>query len=102
METQSLVLPRPRSRSFQEAAEAWKRQEYHKTIEMLTRASQQHPANSKLLLNLGERSEERRVGKECRSRWAPYHEKKKKQKTKKEEGQKTYHSHQTVTTPDDN
>src|SRR5688572_33273855 len=24
-----------------------------------------------------ERSEERRVGKECRSRWAPYHEKKK-------------------------
>src|SRR5690554_3699587 len=25
------------------------------------------------------RSEERRVGKECRSRWAPYHEKKKKQ-----------------------
>src|SRR2546422_8087928 len=26
------------------------------------------------------RSEERRVGKECRSRWSPYHEKKKKQK----------------------
>src|SRR5689334_25019990 len=26
------------------------------------------------------RSEERRVGKECRSRWAPYHEKKKKEK----------------------
>src|SRR5438552_11744705 len=26
----------------------------------------------------GGRSEERRVGKECRSRWAPYHEKKKK------------------------
>src|SRR5437763_13991158 len=25
------------------------------------------------------RSEERRVGKECRSRWAPYHEKKKKE-----------------------
>src|SRR5438876_2389160 len=24
-----------------------------------------------------ERSEERRVGKECRSRWSPYHEKKK-------------------------
>ena len=23
--------------------------------------------------NLGERSEERRVGKECRSRWSPYH-----------------------------
>src|SRR5947209_15209964 len=26
----------------------------------------------------GARSEERRVGKECRYRWAPYHEKKKK------------------------
>src|ERR1035437_10878480 len=28
------------------------------------------------------RSEERRVGKECRSRWSPYHEKKKKKKQK--------------------
>src|SRR2546427_8076259 len=28
------------------------------------------------------RSEERRVGKECRSRWSPYHEKKKKKKTR--------------------
>src|SRR5207253_241832 len=27
-----------------------------------------------------ERSEERRVGKECRSRWSPYHEKKKREK----------------------
>src|SRR5438477_11769165 len=27
------------------------------------------------------RSEERRVGKECRSRWSPYHEKKKKKQT---------------------
>src|SRR5471030_3365135 len=27
------------------------------------------------------RSEERRVGKECRSRWSPYHSKKKKKKT---------------------
>src|SRR5690242_21524520 len=26
-----------------------------------------------LLLELGPRSEERRVGKECRSRWSPYH-----------------------------
>ena len=25
------------------------------------------------LLNYAERSEERRVGKECRSRWSPYH-----------------------------
>ena len=26
-----------------------------------------------LLLNFAHRSEERRVGKECRSRWSPYH-----------------------------
>ena len=29
------------------------------------------------------RSEERRVGKECRSRWSPYHEKKKNDKPRK-------------------
>src|SRR2546422_11633005 len=33
------------------------------------------------LLALIERSEERRVGKECRSRWSPYHSKKKKKIT---------------------
>src|SRR5437016_14538458 len=34
-------------------------------------------------LVVAERSEERRVGKECRSRWSPYHEKKKdKRKTR--------------------
>src|SRR2546427_11659002 len=31
------------------------------------------------------RSEERRVGKECRSRWSPYHLKKKKRNTEEEE-----------------
>src|SRR4030066_1097003 len=30
--------------------------------------------------NAPTRSEERRVGKECRSRWSPYHQKKKKKK----------------------
>jgi len=30
-------------------------------------------AQEQLLLLLGVRSEERRVGKECRSRWSPYH-----------------------------
>src|SRR5690349_24584087 len=30
------------------------------------------------LFSQSKRSEERRVGKECRSRWSPYHEKKKK------------------------
>src|SRR5437588_3979851 len=32
------------------------------------------------MLRGAERSEERRVGKECRSRWSPYHEKKKERK----------------------
>ena len=54
METQNPVLSRPRSSTFQEAAESWKRQDYQKTIEILTRASQKQPANPKLLLNLGE------------------------------------------------
>ena len=31
------------------------------------------PTKDKILLDLTERSEERRVGKECRSRWSPYH-----------------------------
>ena len=26
-----------------------------------------------VIVNRGKRSEERRVGKECRSRWSPYH-----------------------------
>ena len=34
------------------------------------------------------RSEERRVGKECRSRWAAYHEKKKRRKKKKQQKKK--------------
>ena len=29
--------------------------------------------DGKLLSNIAKRSEERRVGKECRSRWSPYH-----------------------------
>src|SRR5262245_66655446 len=32
------------------------------------------------------RSEERRVGKECRSRWSPYHEKKKERRKQEDEG----------------
>ena len=30
-------------------------------------------AYNRFTLSLGKRSEERRVGKECRSRWSPYH-----------------------------
>src|SRR2546421_9887087 len=31
------------------------------------------PATDKLKVSIAYRSEERRVGKECRSRWSPYH-----------------------------
>src|SRR6266568_5000719 len=54
MKTPSLDLSHPRSRLFQEASDAWRRQDYQKTIDMLTRATERDPANSKLLLNLGE------------------------------------------------
>ena len=35
-------------------------------------------------IRIHRRSEERRVGKECRSRWSPYHSKKKKKKVQQE------------------
>src|SRR5688572_31802347 len=37
-----------------------------------------HLRRGQARMTLNARSEERRVGKECRSRWSPYHEKKKK------------------------
>src|SRR5947208_6286408 len=37
------------------------------------------PTNRLAAVDRAIRSEERRVGKECRSRWSPYHEKKKKE-----------------------
>ena len=41
-------------------------------VEVLYMESARH-SNANLLHATGERSEERRVGKECRSRWSPYH-----------------------------
>src|SRR6266702_7889015 len=39
------------------------------------------PEEAPVLLDAWKGSEERRVGKECRSRWSPYHLKKKKKET---------------------
>src|SRR5690554_7819968 len=39
--------------------------------------------STQLFKPFASRSEERRVGKECRSRWSPYHEKEKKRRKKK-------------------
>src|SRR3989441_7083979 len=36
-------------------------------------APQQYTKNGVVVFSRGKRSEERRVGKECRSRWSPYH-----------------------------
>jgi len=41
--------------------------------ESLDEALSVAPRVDALLLDSGDRSEERRVGKECRSRWSPYH-----------------------------
>ena len=45
--------------------------------ENITRASEvlhiTQPTLSRQMKQLEQRSEERRVGKECRSRWSPYH-----------------------------
>jgi tetratricopeptide (TPR) repeat protein len=38
---------------FQEAAEAWKRQEYQQSIDILERAAKMDPANARILLDLG-------------------------------------------------
>jgi len=53
MKRRRLVSPGMLSRLFQEAAEAWKRQEYHQTIDLLERAASLDPANPRVLLDLG-------------------------------------------------
>src|SRR5258708_20267124 len=42
-------------------------------LEVATRAAPMVPSASCEIVELAQRSEERRVGKECRSRWSPYH-----------------------------
>ena len=53
MKRQRFVSQRSLSRMFQEAAEAWKLQDYQRTIETLERASRLDPANASVLLDLG-------------------------------------------------
>src|SRR5258706_10910219 len=53
MET-DLSRPPPLPIPFHQAAQAWKQQDYQKTIDLLTRASQAQPSNSRLLFNLAE------------------------------------------------
>jgi tetratricopeptide (TPR) repeat protein len=53
MKRRRFVSPRSLSRLFQEAAEAWKRQDYQQTIELLERATSMDPANASIQLDLG-------------------------------------------------
>src|SRR5216117_3809703 len=53
MKRQRLVSKGSLGRLFQQAAEAWKHQDYHDTIETLTRASRLDPANPRVFLDLG-------------------------------------------------
>jgi tetratricopeptide (TPR) repeat protein len=53
MKRQRLVSRGSLSRLFEEAAEAWRKQEYQAAIELLQRASHRDPANPSILLDLG-------------------------------------------------
>lgn len=53
MKRRRLISPGSLSRLFQEAAEAWKRQDYQHTIDLLERASTLDTANPGILLDLG-------------------------------------------------
>jgi len=69
-------LPRPRDYALQEELDALRAQEREGH---LTPAEQRRAEQLERRLRTDEheaeihRSEERRVGKECRSRWSPYH-----------------------------
>jgi tetratricopeptide (TPR) repeat protein len=53
MKRQSFVSKGSLSRIFKEAAEAWKRQEYQQSIEILERAAKLDPSNAAIHLDLG-------------------------------------------------
>ena len=53
MKRQRFVPQGSLSRMFQEAAEAWKRQDYQQSIETLERAAKLDPANPRIHLDLG-------------------------------------------------
>ena len=53
MKRQRFVSQRALSRLFQEAAEAWKLQDYQRSIEVLERAARLDPANASIHLDLG-------------------------------------------------
>ena len=53
MKRQKLATPRSLARLFAQAADAWKRQDYQQTIDILDRATRLDPSNPGILLDLG-------------------------------------------------
>ena len=53
MKRQRLASQGSLSRLFQQAADAWRRQDYQETIDLLERAGRLDPANPAILLDLG-------------------------------------------------
>ncbi len=53
MKAQKLISPGSLSRMLQTATEAWNRQDYQQSIELMERASRMDPANPGILLDLG-------------------------------------------------
>jgi tetratricopeptide (TPR) repeat protein len=53
MKRQKLVAPRSLAKLFAQAAEAWKRQDYQQSIDILERATRLDPSNPRILLDLG-------------------------------------------------
>ena len=56
------------NQGFQELLDSYLATKHRKKVEIITKAF-----NFAKQAHKGVRSEERRVGKECRSRWSPYH-----------------------------
>ena len=74
------VPPSPRPRRLSQLKDAWKNKRSVTIVYLLLRASvilvliaQIFNRNFENVFLCVLRSEERRVGKECRSRWSPYH-----------------------------
>ena len=62
------------SADYDITTEKWERFTFERDGRVLTAAiTSDHPVNGVDEKMHTERSEERRVGKECRSRWSPYH-----------------------------
>ena len=59
--------------AFGKIIEAYQKPVYNLAYRMLNNSGEAEEAGQEAFIRAYTRSEERRVGKECRSRWSPYH-----------------------------